>query len=88
MTSRILEIPLSKLVLSAANVRRTGREHGLEELAASIQAHGLLQSLSVRPELDGDGAETGKYRVTGGGHKLAALKLLARRKVLATCFGT
>ena len=83
MTSRIVEIPLSKLVLSAANVRRTGRENGLEELAASIQAHGLLQSLSVRPELAADGAETGKYRVTGGGRRLTALKLLAKRKVLA-----
>jgi ParB family chromosome partitioning protein len=83
MTSRILEIPLNKLILSAANVRRTGREHGLEELAASIQAHGLLQSLAVRPELDADGAETGKYRVTGGGRRLTALKLLAKRKALA-----
>ena len=83
MTSRILEIPLNKLVLSAANVRRTGRENGLEELAASIQAHGLLQSLAVRPELDADGAETGKYRVTGGGRRLTALKLLAKRKAVA-----
>jgi ParB family chromosome partitioning protein len=83
MTPRILEIPLSKLVLSAANVRRTGRENGLEELAASIQAHGLLQSLAVRPELDADGAETGKYRVTGGGRRLTALKLLAKRQALA-----
>ena len=69
MTSRILEIPLNKLILSAANVRRTGRENGVEELAASIQAHGLLQSLAVRPELDADGAETGRYRVTGGGRR-------------------
>ena len=83
MTSQILEIPLSKLVLSAANVRRTCRENGLEELAASIQAHGLLQSLAVRPELDADGAETGKYRVTGGGRRLTALKLLAKRKAVA-----
>ena len=82
MTTRILEIPLSKLVLSAANVRRTGRENGLEELAASIQAHGLLQSLSVRPELDADGAETSKYRVTGGGRRPIALKLLAKRKAV------
>ena len=83
MTSRILEIPLNKLVLSAANVRRTGRENGLEELAASIRAHGLLQSLVVRPELDADGAETGRYRVTGGGRRLTALKLLAKRKAVA-----
>ena len=36
-----------------------------------------------RPELDADGAETGKYRVTGGGRRLTALKLLAKRKAVA-----
>jgi ParB family chromosome partitioning protein len=65
------------------NVRRTGRENGIEELAASIAAHGLLQSLSVRPVLDGEGAETGRYEVVGGGRRLAALKLLAKRKQIS-----
>lgn len=84
MTISILrEIPLNKLVPSAANVRRTGRETGLDELAASIAAHGLLQSLSVRPQVDKEGAETGKFEVIGGGRRLAALKLLAKRKVRA-----
>ncbi len=55
-------------------------EAGIEELAVSIAAHGLLQSLSVRPVLDGEGAETGKYEVIGGGRRLAALKLLVKRK--------
>lgn len=82
-TTIIRDLPLSKLVPSAKNVRRTGREAGLEELAASIAAHGLLQSLSVRPVLDADGAETGKFSVTGGGRRLAALKLLAKRKQIA-----
>jgi ParB family chromosome partitioning protein len=54
MTTIIRDIPLSKLVASAQNVRRTGREAGIEELAASIAAHGLLQSLSIRPVLDGE----------------------------------
>lgn len=76
----IRDIPLSKLGPSAQNVRRTGRNAGIEELAASIAAHGLLQSLSVRPMLDGEGAETGKYEVIGGGRRLAALKLLVKRK--------
>jgi ParB family chromosome partitioning protein len=79
----IRDVPLSKLVPSEKNVRRTGREAGLEELAASIAAHGLLQSLSVRPVLDADGAENGKFSVTGGGRRLAALKLLAKRKQIA-----
>ena len=53
MTMTILkDIPLNKLVPSAANVRRTGREAGIGDLAASIAAHGLLQSLAVRPLLD------------------------------------
>ncbi len=84
MTMTILkDIPLNKLVPSAANVRRTGREAGLEELAASIAAHGLLQSLAVRPLVDGEGADTGKFEVIGGGRRLAALRLLAKRKAVA-----
>ncbi|HLN24509.1 MAG TPA: ParB/RepB/Spo0J family partition protein, partial [Patescibacteria group bacterium] len=84
MTMTILkDIPLNKLVPSAANVRRTGREAGLDDLAASIAAHGLLQSLAVRPLLDEQGQDTGKFEVIGGGRRLAALKLLAKRKTVA-----
>jgi len=36
----IQNIPLNKLVLSKANVRKTGAEEGIDELAASIAAHG------------------------------------------------
>ena len=39
--------------------------------------------LSVRPLVDGGGAETGKYAVTAGGWRLAALKLLVKQKRLA-----
>ena len=42
-------IPLNKLVPAKANVRRTGGNDGIEELAASIAAHGLLTSLD-RPQ--------------------------------------
>jgi len=85
-TTIIRDVPLTKLVPSEKNVRRTGREAGIEELAASIAAHGLLQSLSVRPVLDADGAETGKFSVVGGGRRLAALKLLAKRKTIAKSY--
>lgn len=83
MTTAIKDIPLSKLGPSAANVRRTNREAQIEELAASIAAHGLLQNLTVRPVLDSEGGETGKFEVVAGGRRLAALKLLAKRKALA-----
>jgi ParB family chromosome partitioning protein len=83
MTTAITEISLSKLVPSEANVRRTGRDANIEELAASIAAHGLLQNLSVRAVLKADGTETGKFEVVAGGRRHAALKLLAKRKSLS-----
>jgi ParB family transcriptional regulator, chromosome partitioning protein len=61
VTHATTEISLGKLVPSPANVRRTGRGSGIEELAASIGAHGLLQSLVVRPKLDADGQPTDPY---------------------------
>jgi ParB family chromosome partitioning protein len=82
METHLIEIPLSKLVPSPSNVRRTGHDKGLDELAASIAHHGLLQSLSVKPVLGADGGTTGKYLVLGGGRRLAALKLLAKKKAI------
>ena len=70
-------IPLNRLVPSPANVRKTGRLIGIDELAASIAAHGLLQNLQVRP------GSKGKFEVVAGGRRLAALKLLAKRKTIA-----
>ena len=69
-------IPLSKLIACPRNVRRLGRNDGIEELAASIKAHGLLQNLQVRA---GTG---GKFEVVAGQRRLAALKLLAKAKDL------
>ena len=70
-------IPLNKLIPSPANARKTGASVGIEELAASIAAHGLLQNLQVR---DGKG---GKFEVVAGGRRLRALKLLAKSKAIA-----
>ena len=70
-------IPLTQLVPSAQNVRKTGTKDGIEALAASIAAHGLLQNLQVRP------AKGGSYEVVAGGRRLAALKLLAKQKQIA-----
>jgi ParB family chromosome partitioning protein len=72
MTS-IQMIPLNKLIPSPTNVRRTGATLNIEELAASITAHGLLQNLQVRP------AAKGKFEVVAGGRRLAALKLLVKQ---------
>src|SRR4051795_9714227 len=70
------DIPFSKLVPSAANVRKVKAGFSLEELAEDIGRRGLLQSLHVRPVLDGAGAETGLFEVTAGGRRLPALQRL------------
>ena len=80
--AEIVTVPLSKLTASDANMRKTARDSGVEELAASIAAHGLLQNLTVRPVQDEAGTATDKYEVVAGGRRLAALKLLAKRKLL------
>jgi len=64
-------------------VRKTGGSAGIEELAASIAAHGLLQNLSVRAVLDEQQAETGKFEVVAGARRLAAMRLLAKEKKVA-----
>ena len=65
-------IPLNRLVAWNGNVRKTaGADTALAELAASISAHGLLQSLVVRK------GKKDTYAVVAGGRRLAALQSLA-----------
>ena len=80
VTTTTTDISLAKLIPCPFNVRRTGAGAGIEALAASIQAHGLLQSIVVRPKLDGEGQASDRYEVVAGGRRLAALKLLAKQK--------
>jgi ParB family chromosome partitioning protein len=75
MTTAIKQIPLSKLVTSEENVRKTNGKDGLKELAASIKAHGLLQNLTVKPSGK-------KFEVIAGGRRLSALNILASAKEL------
>lgn len=81
MTHQSTTIALNKLVAWEGNVRKTNANEGIEELAASIAAHGLLQSLVVRPA--GKGAKRGKYAVVAGQRRLLALQSLAKAKAIA-----
>jgi ParB family transcriptional regulator, chromosome partitioning protein len=77
-------IPLDQLEIHEDNVRKcAGDELGIEDLAADIAVRGLLQSLSVRPILNGTGSETGRYGVQAGSRRFRALKLLVKQKKLA-----
>ena len=72
-------IPLNKLDIGERNVRKTGADEHLGELIASIEAHGLLQSLVVQP------AKRGRFAVIAGGRRLRALQSLAEaHKIKAT----
>ena len=55
----------------------------IEELADDIARRTLLQSLTVRPIHDADGAETGLFEIPAGGRRYRALELLVKRKQLS-----
>lgn len=78
--SHVQMISLKALAPSPLNARRIDKKTAIDELAASILAHGLLQGLSV-VEIAG-----GKYQVSAGGRRLAALKLLLNRKSITSDF--
>jgi ParB family chromosome partitioning protein len=77
------DIPFNKLVLSQSNVRRLKAGVSIEELAEDIARRTLLQSLSVRPVLDAEGAETGLFEIPAGGRRYRALERLVRQKRLS-----
>jgi ParB family chromosome partitioning protein len=71
-------IPLGKLRLSEANVRKNDSNLFIEELAANIEAKGLLQNLIVVPA-----KKRGMFDVTAGGRRLRALNFLLEAGKLA-----
>ncbi|QKK27870.1 ParB/RepB/Spo0J family partition protein [Rhizobium hidalgonense] len=81
------DIPFNELVLSQENVRKIKAGVSIEDLAEDIAHRGLLTSLSVRPELDADGNETGIYRIPAGGRRYRALERLVAQKRLAKTAG-
>src|SRR5437763_1890401 len=63
-------IAVSRLEKSPHNARRTAGMAAIEELKASLLAHGLMQNLVVTEAGDGT------YRVIAGGRRLEALRAL------------
>jgi len=81
--TEIIAIALNKLDADPKNVRKTYSAEGVEALAANIREDGyrLLQNLVVRK-----GDKKGRYYVTAGGRRLAALNLLAEAGEIAKDF--
>lgn len=70
----LMLVPLSQLRPSRRNVRKTAGQ-SIDALAASIARVGLLQNLTVILASDGE-----HYEVVAGGRRMAALKLLAKKR--------
>lgn len=68
-----IHVPLNRLAQWDGNVRKTGITDGIAELAASIAAHGLLQSIVVRK------GKRGKYQIIAGQRRFLALQELAKQ---------
>ncbi len=78
-------LSLAQLVKSPRNVRKTkpSKEY-IQELATSIEAHGILQNLSVIAHQDSDGNPVpDTFEVIAGGCRLDALLLLRRQKKIS-----
>src|ERR1700735_3410221 len=63
-------IAVSRLEKSPLSARRTAVKVGMDELKASLLAHGLMQNLVVTDTGDGT------YRVIAGGRRLEAIRSL------------
>ncbi len=76
-------VALNKLDRDPLNVRKTYSKEGIEELAATIRGDGyrILQNLVVRK-----GDKRGRFFVTAGGRRHAALDLLAELGEIAKDF--
>ena len=74
----IQPIPLRALARSDKNTRSVqAPEEAMQELEASIAAHGVLENLVVRERQDG---RRKTYEVIAGGRRLTALQRLARKR--------
>jgi ParB family transcriptional regulator, chromosome partitioning protein len=73
----IQTVKLSQLRLSPLNVRRV-KPKAIDQLAADIAAHGLLQNLVVYAEGD-------RFAVAAGGRRYRALKQLEKAKTIPSC---
>jgi ParB family chromosome partitioning protein len=73
---RLMELDLDRIQANPDQPRQTIDEGGIEDLAASIERHGLLQPILVREEADG-------YVLVAGQRRLMAHRRLGRGAIPA-----
>ena len=77
--SRVLFLPIAAISPNPDQPRRHFSKEGLEELAASIREHGVLQPLSVRR------APGGGYELIAGERRLRAARMAGLAEVPCIC---
>jgi ParB family chromosome partitioning protein len=71
-TSSLQIIPLSHIVPSKTNPRKTFAGPEFDELVESIRMHGVLQPVLVRPMFDGDDGDLVHYELVAGERRFRA----------------
>lgn len=74
------DIPLNLLVKAPENVRRAPVKGGIDSLANSFRAFGVLENLVVYAEENDDGTPTGKFAVAAGERRRNAGLALVKAK--------
>ena len=72
LAHNLQQIPLSQFVAWDGNVRNTGASDNIDELAASISTHGLLQPIVARNN------DNGSFSVVAGRRRFLALQHLVK----------
>ncbi len=75
--NEVVEIPLDQIEPNRYQPRQVFDEEGIQELAATIDAHGLLQPIILREY------EPAKYEIIAGERRFRAMKLLQWEKAPA-----
>lgn len=73
----LLELPVEKIVPSPFQPRETFGKEELDELAASIKEHGLIQPITVRR------TENGTYQIIAGERRWRATQRARLKKIMA-----
>src|SRR5512143_1573075 len=75
---RIIELDLAEIHTNPDQPRKTFDEEALQELAASIERHGLIQPITVKKLEDGQG-----YLLVAGERRLRAHEKLGLSRIVA-----
>src|SRR4051794_16427923 len=76
---QVIELPVASLAPDPVQPRKEFREKSIRELAASIEQHGLLQPLLVRPMLGPD--SRGRYWIVAGERRYRAALMLGLKQL-------